>query len=109
MESTADLIHFDGAFTPADKGLLCRTVREIEGTLPLTLVPDEAGCPWIMVTVRISPDTTYYLAHRMGYPLFLRAHSVQEMVHQIRSTWVQSVEDTHPAIARRVTDPGHPP
>lgn len=105
MKSTTDLIHFDGAFTTVDRELLCRAVKRIERALPLTLVPEEAGRPWVMVAVPVSPDTTYYLANRMGYPLFLRACSVQEMIHQIRSTWVQSVEAARPAITRQATEP----
>jgi len=103
MESTADLIHFDGAFTAADKGLLRRTVRKIERTLPLPPVPAEAGRPWVMVAVRLPPQKTYYLAHRMGYPVFLKARSAEAMARQIRTTWVQSVKATRPAIARRAT------
>jgi hypothetical protein len=100
-----DLIHFDGAFTAADKDLLCHTVTHIERTLPLALVPEEAGRPWVMVAVRLPSQETYYLAHRMGYPVFLKARSAQDMVHQIRSTWLPSVETDHPTIARRATQP----
>lgn len=99
------LIHFDGAFTAADKDLLCHTVTQIERTLPLALVPEEVGRPWVMVAVRLPSERTYYLAHRMGYPIFLKACSAEEMVHQIRSTWVRSVEAARPAITKRTTEP----
>jgi hypothetical protein len=98
-EVDTDLIHFDGVFTTADKDLLCHIVAQIERTLSLAPVPEEAGCPWVMVAMRLASQETYYLAHRMGYPIFLKARSAEDMVHQLRCTWVPSVKAARADIA----------
>lgn len=92
---TEDLIHFDGRFAPGEVERLSRTTETIEHTLRLAPVPPLAGRPWIMVSVEIPSYGTYFLAHRLGYPHFLRARTVEELCHQIRTTWIQSIRASH--------------
>lgn len=85
------LIHFDGAFSPSEKAALSRTVRAVERRLDVAPVPPEVGCPWSMVVAYVPRFGRYYIAHRIGHPLVLRARSVRGMIRQIESIWVQSV------------------
>lgn len=90
MCSHLALIHFDGYFTATQKAVLHRTVFAVEQQHTLIQVPEEAGRPWVIVAKHILADGTYYIAHRMGYLQFLRARSVDELRHRIRTAWAPS-------------------
>lgn len=88
------LIHFDGRFAPHEKAELHRAVAAVEASLRLAPVPPSVGRPWVIVSVGISSERPYFLAHRMGYPHFLRARTADALCHQICTTWAESVQSS---------------
>jgi hypothetical protein len=89
------LIHFDGRFAPREKAVLHRAVAAVEASLQLAPIPPSVGRPWVIVSVGTVSQRTYFLAHRMGYPHFLRARTADELCRQIRTTWAESVQSSN--------------
>ena len=84
-QSKEELIQFSGALRSSAKKALRQAVEAVEAKLNLQDVPTEIGHPWVIVASTAPMRGVCYVAHRLGYSVFIKAWSVEELAQRIRA------------------------